>query len=1435
MGDKFFTSIFPDIPQELIFEGLEIARIENVKFKKKSNVLELSMLIEKSVDLVKLAKLEQYIIEKLKLKDINLSVKYIGQPKEPQNIDMENVLGYIMYKHPAVKGLLNKVNVVIENRECKIKLNIKCKTLLETKKMNKLLEDIIYRNYGIQLKVIFIDGNIIEYNQEEENRIVKERIVNAVDIPSKPNSTSEVKPTKQEKQFIPSNKQQVATKGDNLFGRGKIKEPLVPINSITVDSGKVCVEGDVLNVSTKEIKSGKVLVIFDIYDGTTTMNAKAFIKADEANEVYDAVCATKRMRIEGVIQYDPYAKELGMIANIGVKLPPKPERMDTCEEKRVELHLHTKMSAMDAVNSATDMIKTAARWGHKAIAITDHGVVQAFPEAHQAAKDNNIKVIYGTECYLVSDKTPSVYGKNKEIDIDTTYIVLDIETTGLSSINDKITEFGMVKMKDGEIIDTYETFVNPQVHIPDNITQITGISDDMVKDAPTIDKVIPEVIKFIGELPLVAHNANFDIGFIKYNAKNLGYEISNTYIDTLQISKDLFANFKKHKLGIIAENLGIQVDVAHRALDDVKTLVKVFKVMLQQLKEKDVKTIEDIDKVFKENFNIKKAETYHAVILVKNYEGLKNLYKLVSFAHVNYFYKKPRIPLSLFKQYKEGLLLGSACEQGQVYNAVLNDKPIEEIEAIVREYDYLEIMPDGNNEFMIREGIVKDKEQLHEINRKIIGLGEKYNKLIVATGDAHFLNPEDEIYRRILMFGQGFYDADLQPPLYFKTTNEMLEDFAYLGEEKAREYVITNPNKIADMCEEIQPVPDGTYPPRIPGAEEQIEEIAHKKAKEIYGDPLPEIVKVRLDKELNSIIKNGFSVMYIIAQKLVAKSNSDGYLVGSRGSVGSSFAATMTGITEVNPLPPHYVCPNCKHSDFEVKDVKCGFDLPDKNCPNCGTKYNKNGIDIPFETFLGFDGDKAPDIDLNFSGEYQNKAHRYTQELFGEGKVFKAGTIGTMQDKTAYGFVKKYFETKNIYVSASEINRIARGCVGVKRTTGQHPGGMIVIPDYKDVYDFCPVQYPADDDGGGGNFMTTHFDFHSIHDNVLKLDILGHDDPTMIKMLEDLTGISIYDVPLDDKPTMSLFCSTEALSVTPEQINSTVGTFAVPEFGTKFVRQMLVDTKPTTFEELLRISGLSHGTDVWLNNAQDLILNHIAPLSETICTRDDIMLYLLKQGLPPKMSFKIMESVRKGKGLTEEMEQIMRENKVPDWYIDSCKKIKYMFPKAHAAAYVTMAFKIAWFKVHKPEAFYTAYFTVRADDFDSNIMIKGKEIVKNKIKEYEMQGNNLSTKDKNVLTILEVVNEMYERGINFLPITLKDSHSTKFRVEPEGIRPPLNALPGLGIVAAEGIYNAVQELGTDLSVEDLKLKAKIGKSVIETLENEKCLEGLMKTNQYSFF
>ncbi len=1209
---------------------------------------------------------------------------------------------------------------------------------------------------------------------------------------------------------------------------------LVKIADLSPEQNEIILKGKVSNYENRETKNGGFLISFDMYDGTSSINVKAFLKANEFGEVNPKMKSVKAVRIVGTYEYNNFSKEFGVIANsIEESNFEEAKRMDNAEEKRVELHLHTQMSQMDAVTSATDLIKCAIRWGHKAIAITDHGVAQSFPEAKKAAKDSDIKVIYGVEAYLAPDNVTSVYdAKDQKID-DVTYCVLDIETTGISRYTEKITEFGIMKVKNGEVIDTFECFVNPEKPIPQRVVEVTNITDDMVKDAETIDKVMPKVIEFVGDGIIVAHNANFDVGFIKYNAEKLGLEFSNTYIDTLALAKELFPDFKRYKLGIIAEKLGIKVDVAHRALADVETLVAVFNVMLQNLREKEIFDLKDLDQMLSKDVNYKTLPTYHAIVLAKNKIGLKNLYKLISFSHVNYFYKKPRMLKSLLAKYSEGLIIGSACEQGELFRAIVDGKPDDEIEAIAEFYDYLEIQPLGNNMFMVKNGTVPSVDTLMDFNRKIVALGEKLDKPVVATCDVHFMNPEDEIYRRILQAGQGYEDADDQPPLYYRTTEEMLKEFQYLGKEKAYEVVVTNTNKIADMCEKIDPIADYKAAPHIDGCEDTIRNITMKRATELYGNPLPEIVEQRVNKELDSIIKNGFSVMYIIAQKLVHKSNEDGYLVGSRGSVGSSFVANMTGITEVNSLPPHYRCPNCKYSDFTDYGVKNGFDLPDKFCPKCGAKLDKDGMDIPFETFLGFDGDKEPDIDLNFSGEYQAKAHRYTEVIFGKGTTFKAGTIGTIADKTAYGYVKKYYEERHIPINNAETMRLALGCTGVKRTSGQHPGGIIVVPIGYEIYEFCPVQHPADDPDS--DIITTHFDYHSIDQNLLKLDILGHDDPTMIRMLQDITGVDPQKIPLDDKETMSIFSSTKALGVTPEQIHSEVGTFGVPEFGTKFVRGMLVDTKPTMFEELLRISGLSHGTDVWLNNAQTLIEDGTIKLEEAICTRDDIMLYLIKKGLPPKPSFKIMESVRKGRGLSEEQEQLMRENNVPDWYIASCKKIKYMFPKAHAAAYVTMAFRIAWFKVHIPLAYYAAFYSIRADEFDSDSMIYGKEKVINKMREIDLQGNNASTKDKNMYSILELVLEMYERGMSFLPIDLYKSDAKKFLIEDGMIRPPLNSVGGLGTVAAENIQRAREEGGKFMSIEELKLRAGIGKSTVELLKNANCLKGMTESNQMSLF
>lgn len=1422
---------------------IQKAQILKVNIYKKTNKLEINLFSQNYIEIKELLEFEKYLMARFLIENVIIQIQYSQEIEIPTiQSEWKDIMVYMAHKYPLTKVLLQKSKIEIEESNLKVILPVKGADFLQARGFDKILEETIKNLYAKSYKVEYIEKLEKETIQEIER---KSKLTEKFAIEKASQELQEMaqetkEELKEEQPPLPEENlppmPEIEEKSPVIIGRnGNIREEIVKVEDISIDSGKIALEGEIINLDSRELKSGKFLVLYDVYDGTSTITCKSFVEAEKVKNVLARLKETKAIKLGGTAQFDPFAKELGVIANVVIEVPPKKkaERMDKAEEKRVELHLHTQMSQMDAVTSATDLIKRAMKWGWKSIAITDHGVVQSFPEAHKLlGRDNkDMKVIYGVEAYLVPDKAPTVSNPQNQA-IDTEYCVLDIETTGLSFRTEKITELGAVKYKNGEIVEQFECFVNPEKPIPEEVVNITHITDEMVKDAETIEQVLPKFLEFIGDAVIVAHNADFDVGFIKYNAEQYGYKLENTYIDTLRLAKDLFPDYKKYKLGLIAEKLGIQVEVAHRALDDVITLVKVFQVMLDILKEKGAKTVEDMDKIMEGHTDFKKLPTYHAIILAKNYVGLKNLYKLVSYSHLDYFYKKPRILKSMYKKYSEGLILGSACEAGELYRAIVAGKSDEEVEAIAKDYDYLEIQPLGNNQYMIRNGTLPDDEALKEINRKIVALGEKLNKLVVATCDVHFMDPQDEIYRRILQAGQGYDDADEQAPLYLRTTNEMIEEFEYLGIDKAYEVVVTNTNKIANMCEPISPISPEKCPPHIDGCEQQIEEIAMTKAKELYGDSLPEIVKQRLDKELQSIIKNGFSVMYIIAQRLVWKSNEDGYLVGSRGSVGSSFVANMTGITEVNSLPPHYRCPNCKYSDFTDYGFKNGFDLPDKVCPNCGTQLEKDGMDIPFETFLGFDGDKEPDIDLNFSGDYQAKAHRYTEVIFGKGTTFKAGTIGTVADKTAYGYVKKYYEERGVPINNAEAIRIAKGCTGIKRTTGQHPGGIIVVPKGREIFEFCPVQHPADDPNS--DIVTTHFDYHSIDKNLLKLDILGHDDPTVIRMLQDITGVDPQKIPLDDKETMSIFSSPKALGLTPEQIHSPVGSFGIPEFGTKFVRGMLEDTKPTTFEELLRISGLSHGTDVWLNNAQSLIQAGTIKLDEAICTRDDIMIYLIKKGMEPKPAFKIMECVRKGKGLTPEQEQLMKENNVPDWYITSCKKIKYMFPKAHAAAYVTMAFRIAWFKVHIPKAYYAAYFSIRAKAFDSDIMCHGKERVKNKMKEIELMGNQATAKDKDTYDDLEIVFEMYERGFNFLPIDLYASDSKKFIVEEEGIRPPLNSIPGLGTVAADSIIEARKE-GKFMSIDDLKIRSRAGNSVIVLLKNAGCLEGMTQSNQMSLF
>ena len=1362
----------------------------------------------------------------------------------------------ISYKHPFLRAAVNNCEYEIKENTITLNFNMGVSRMLKDLKYDSVIKEEIKRLYGKYYKIVFNDS----VSDEELLRINKERSIKTMlqaqkeikssvhkqkKAPSTSEETYKPKQNKEYKSYEPK-----GTKVDSellILGRSSyLKESLIKITDISPYEGRVCIDGEISNMETKELRSGKILVSFDLYDGSSSISCKSFLKPEQSEEVIGRLKKAKGVRLEGNSGYSKFSGEIEIIANTIVETNglKRAVRKDNAEVKRVELHMHTKMSQMDAMTSAKDLINRAMSWGMKSIAITDHGVVQAFPEAHKLlGRDNpDMKIIYGVEAYLAPDKKPSVRNIKGQ-SIDTTYCVFDLETTGFSPKLEKITEIGIMKVQGGKVIDSFSTFVNPEKSIPSRVVEVTNITDDMVRNAETIDKVFPKMLEFMKGSVLVAHNAEFDIGFLKHNAKELGYDFDFTYIDTLTLAQDIFPDFKTYKLGRIAKNLGIKVEVAHRALDDVDTTVKVFNVMMDELKERGAKTLEDIEEYAcneeSKKVQYKKLKTYHAIILAKNYTGLKNLYKLVSYSHLDYFYKKPRILKSMYKKYSEGLILGSACCEGELYKAILDGKSDEEVERIASDYDYLEIQPLGNDEFLIRNEQVPDKEYLKDINRKIISIAEKQNKLVVATGDVHFMDPEDEIYRRILEAGQGFKDADEQAPLYLRTTEEMLKEFDYLGEEKAYEVVVTNTNKVADMCEQISPISAEKCPPHIDGCEQTIKDIAYDKAHELYGDPLPTIVQERLDMELESIIKNGFSVMYIIAQKLVWKSNEDGYLVGSRGSVGSSLVAYMTGITEVNALQPHYRCPKCKYSDFNDYGVSNGFDLPDKVCPNCGEKLDKDGMDIPFETFLGFNGDKEPDIDLNFSGEYQAKAHRYTEVIFGKGTTFKAGTIGTIAEKTAFGYVKKYYEEHNQPINKAEITRIAKGCTGIKRTTGQHPGGIIVVPKGREIFEFCPVQHPADDPDS--DIITTHFDYHSIDQNLLKLDILGHDDPTVIRMLQDITGVDPKKIPLDDKETMSIFSSTDALGVTPEQINSKVGTYGIPEFGTKFARGMLLDTMPKQFADLLCISGLSHGTDVWLGNAKDLIDQGIVTsISEAVCCRDDIMVYLIKKGLPKDTSFKIMETVRKGQALKNpekwaEYEALMREHDVPEWYIESCKKIKYMFPKAHAAAYVMMAFRIAWFKVHMPKAYYSAYFSIRAKAFDAEFMIYGKEKVKEKMKEITNMGNDAAPKDKDMYDDMELVLEMYERGFKFLPIDLYKSDATKFKVEEDGIRPPLNSISGMGNVAAESIYAAVHEETPISSVDNLKKRAKIGNAAADLLRKFGCLKGLQESDQVSFF
>lgn len=1337
--------------------------------------------------------------------------------------DTEFLKAELAHRFPVVRGWLNNTQWQCEEDCLTIYLPDEVSLeLLKGRECELFLQNCIKSNFGLDYTVH------LEIKQEAAAEPSWCEMQDQLERALWEKLAAEQAPAQKEKSGAAS-----GNSGDEniILGRA-IKGDAKPIKEIQEEERTVVLRGKVFDLELKQLKSGRQILTFNITDYTDSIEVKKFLDEDDT-KTPERVKNGQWVVIRGPVQYDKFSQELTLMA-YDINLAETTVRQDQAEEKRVELHLHTKMSTMDSVCSAADIIKQAAAWGHPAVAVTDHGVVQAFPEAYAAAKKAGIHLIYGVEGYLIDDGIATVLNlKDNGFLTDLEYVVLDFETTGFSPQTDEIIEIGAVKYRNGEEVDRYGTLVKPEKEIPFEVTKLTGITSEMLREAPAGPQALAALRDFIGDTVLVAHNAAFDLGFLKVGfRKHLQQEVQNRVIDTLGVARVALPQLKNHKLDTLVKEFKIELANHHRAVDDAAATGKLWQILMKKVLEQGVRDLETLAEMGR-GVQQEKLRSKHVTILVKDEVGLKNLYQLITLSHLEYFHRQPRIPRRELIKRREGLLVGSACEAGELYQALLSGASREELEAIASFYDYLEIQPLVNNEFLVRSGQVNSLEDLKELNRKIVSLGDRLGIPVVATGDVHFLDPEDEVYRRILMAGKGFEDADNQAPLYFKTTDEMLQEFSYLGEETAYRVVIENPRQIASRVKSFKPIPDTLHPPYIEGAEQQITDMTLHKARELYGDPLPEVVQQRVDKELKSIIGNGFAVLYLIAHKLVKKSLDDGYLVGSRGSVGSSLVATFTNITEVNPLPPHYRCPQCRHSEFITDgSAGCGADMPDKTCPRCGTNYMKEGHDIPFEVFLGFDGDKVPDIDLNFSGEYQPRAHKYTEELFGKEFVFRAGTIGTIAEKTAFGFVKNYFEERNIKKRNAELKRLVLGCAGVKRTTGQHPGGLMVVPNNLDVHMFTPVQRPADD--VKSDTTTTHFDYHSIHDSLVKLDILGHDDPTVIRMLEDLTGINAREIPLDDQKTMSLFSSTEALGVTPEEIRSPVGTYAIPEFGTKFVRQMLVDTKPKTFSELVRISGFSHGTDVWLNNAQDLIRAGTCKLSEAISARDDIMVYLIYKGLQPKQAFKIMEGVRKGKGVKEEDAEIMRAHKVPEWYIESCRRIKYMFPKAHATAYVMMAFRIAWFKVFRPEAFYAAYFTVRADDFDAELMVQGPKKIRQVIEEIEEKGNGASQKEKNMLTILEVALEANCRGIKLLPVHLEKSDAAKFIITPEGLLSPFGGLQGVGAAAAQNIV-AAREEAPFTSIDDLRNRAKISKTVIEVLQNHGCLANLQASDQMALF